>query len=178
MSKDAALPAPPAAGKKGKLILIVVVLLVVLLGAAGGYIMMARSKHAGADKEEPKKVEKKARVFAPLEPFTVNLRAVTHEQFLQIGLVFEVNGNEVADAIKAATPLIRGKVLLILTSKSGEELATSEGKARLAAELLGTVRNVVGGPAQAANAKADGQGEQPVADRGITDVHFSSFIIQ
>lgn len=178
MSKDAALPAPPAAGKKGKIILIAVVLLVLLLGAAGGYIMMARSKHAGAAKEEPKKVEKKVRVFAPLDPFTVNLRAVTHEQFLQIGLVFEVTGNDIADAIKAATPLIRGKVLLILTSKSGEELASSEGKARLAAELLATVRNIVGGPAPAAGAKGDGQSDQSASDRGVTDVHFSSFIIQ
>ena len=174
MSKEAvangAGPLPGAgSGKKIKLV-IIMALVVVLAGGGGGAWWFNRQKHhdtPGA--EAAKKAEPKARVFAPLDPFTVNLRTTDTEHFLQIGIVFETTGNPVADAIKTNTPLIRSKILYLLTSKSADDLATTEGKTKLAGELLTVVRNGLGG--------APAAGET-AAGRGVTDVHFASFIIQ
>lgn len=164
-----AVPAP----KKGKKLLIVILAALLVLtigGGAGVYLIIAR-KNANASHSEAKKpVEKKGpSVFAPLEPFTVNLADPSRDHYLQIGLTFEVSGTDIGDAIKSQMPLLRSRVLLILTSKSSEELATPQGKGKLAAELVALARAALAGAA------APGALNE---DRGVIDVHFASFIIQ
>lgn len=160
----------PAAPKKGKKLLVIILALVVLLVAAGGAAAFLLMKKADPKaKDEVKKVERKPPVFAPLEQFTVNLNDPGREHYLQIGLTFEVTGQDVADAIKAQMPLVRSRVLLLLTSKGAEELASPQGKAKLAGELVGLAR------ATMQHSKVQGAQDE---DRGIHDVHFSSFIIQ
>lgn len=176
MSKDAAATAPaggadavPGKKKKGKLIVMILGATLAVAGAGGGYLYSIKAKKSGDHAEAPKKVPQKPRVFASLEPFTVNLRATGAEHFLQLGIVFEVSGNEVSEAIKANTPLIRGKVLLLLSGKTAEELGTPEGKVKLATELVAVARYSLQG--------APGLGETPI-EKAVTDVHFSSMIIQ
>ena len=161
--------APKGKGKgKGKLIAIIVgVLVLACAGGAGAMIFLKPKGKATAD--EKAHVEKKQSVFAPLDPFTVNLNDPGREHYLQIGLTFEVSGTDIADALKSQMPLVRSRVLLLLTSKGAEELASPEGKAKLAGELVTLVRTPMG--------------ELPIAgvkteNRGVIDVHFSSFIIQ
>lgn len=167
---DGAGPPPGAgSGKKTKLIIIMAVVVAVAAGGGGTWWFTRQKHHDAPGAEAAKKAEPKARVFAPLDAFTVNLRTTDTEHFLQIGIVFETSGNPVADAIKTNTPLIRSKILYLLTSKSSDDLATTEGKTKLAGELLTVVRNGLGGPPAAGEA---------AADRGVTDVHFASFIIQ
>ena len=173
MSKEAvangAGPPPGArSGKKTKLVIIMAVV-VVLAGGGCAWWFNRQKHHDTPAADAAQKAEPKARVFAPLDSFTVNLRTTDTEHFLQIGIVFETTGNPVADAIKTNTPLIRSKILYLLTSKSADDLATTEGKTKLAGELLTVVRNGLGGPPAAG---------ETAADRGVTDVHFASFIIQ
>ena len=169
MSKEAAATAAPAGKKKGMLVMLMAGVVLVAGGGGGGLWYLQRAKAAAHAPNAPKKVEIKARVFATMEPFTVNLRATGAEQFLQLGVVFEVAGNEVSEAIKANMPLLRGKVLLLLSGKTAEDLAGSEGKMRLAAELVAVARYALQG--------APGLGNTP-PDKTVTDAHFSSLIIQ
>ena len=166
-SVDAAVPKK----KKGKklLFIIVGVVVVLALGSVGGFIFIKRQGSAHASPAEKKHVEKKPSVFTALDPFTVNLADREREHYLQIGLTYEVENNEIADEVKAQMPLIRSKILLLLTSKTAAELSTPEGKARLAAQLVVLARAPLEG------SKAPGA-QKP--DRGIADVHFSAFIIQ
>ena len=170
---DGAGPPPGAgagAGKKTKLIIIIVAAVVALAAGGGGAWWFTRQKqHDAPAAGAAKQAEHKARVFAPLDPFTVNLRTTDRDRVLQIGIVFETTSSTVADAVKTNTPLIRSKVLYLLTSKSADDLATTEGKTQLAGQLLTVVRNGLAGDAAAGDA---------AADRGVIDVHFASFIIQ
>lgn len=169
MSKDAPAAASPAGKKKRMLIMMMAGLVLAAAGGGGGFWYLQRSKAAAHAPDTPRKVATQARVFATLDPFTVNLRATGAEHFLQIGVVFEVSGTEVSEAIKANMPLLRGKVLLLLSGKSADDLAGAEGKMRLAAELVAVARYALQG--------APGLGETAL-EKAVTDAHFSSLIIQ
>lgn len=170
MSKEAALAAPaPLSVKKSKWLALTAGALLCVTAAGGSYIYWSRQRAAVPPAGAEKKIENKARLFATLDPFTVNLRASGSERFLQTGIVFEVSGTEVSEAIKANMPLIRGKALLLLSSKTAEDLATLEGKVKLAAELVAVARYALQG--------TSALGSTP-PDKAITDAHFSSMIIQ
>jgi len=84
-------------------------------------------------------------------------------------LTYEVHAADVGEALKAQMPLIRSRVLLLLTSRTADELASPQGKAKLASELVALAR------AALADSSTTGTKNDEV---GVTDVHFSSFIIQ
>lgn len=175
MSKAAAPAAEGAPPKKGKKLLIIVAAALVLVlgaGGAGAYVLMGKKGGKGKEKEaeaEVKKAEKKPSVFTALDPFTVNLADKDRDHYLQIGLTYEVNGKDVEEEVKSQMPLIRSHILLLLTSKTATELATAEGKARLAGELIAVARQPM---AESHAPTAQGP------DKGIVNVHFSAFIIQ
>lgn len=175
MSTAAAAPAPADAApapKKSKKLLIIILAVVVLLVAGGGAAAFFLMKKKGGDShaEEKHAVERKGpSVFAPLDPFTVNLADPSRDHYLQIGLTYELYASDVEAELKAQMPLLRSRALLLLTSKTSEELATPEGKGKLAGELVTLAR--------AALAASKVPGTQN-SERGVADVHFSSFIIQ
>ena len=172
MSKAPA--AAEGAPKKSKKMLFIIVGAVVLLGAGGGgaFFMMKKgggAAHAAGAPVAPPPVKKGPAVFSPLDPFTVNLADKDTGHYLQIGLTYELTGKEMEDEVKNQMPMIRSRILLLLTSKTAVELATPEGKAKLAGELIAVARQPMETSSQAL-------AQQP--DRGIANVHFSSFIIQ
>lgn len=123
----------------------------------------SRADEKDKDKEKDKKA-RKASVFLPPETFTVNLQKdAGRDRFLQVGIVLEVADSPAADAVKAQMPVIRSGVLLLLASRGAEELATPEGKDKLAAQVLERVRKPVEGAAEIA---------------GVERVHYAAFIIQ
>ena len=166
---DAGVVAPKK--KKGKKLLIIIIAAVVLLTAAGGgaAFFLMKKNVAGAKPAAKKATRSGPPVFAALEPFTVNLADPGREHYLQIGLTYEVHAADVGEALKAQMPLIRSRVLLLLTSRTADELGSRQGKAKLASELVGLARAALA-ESTAAGAKND--------EVGVTDVHFSSFIIQ
>jgi flagellar FliL protein len=173
MSSAAATADAGAAPKKKSKKLLIIILAVVLLLAGGGGAAFFMLKKKGADAhhdgEKAKPAKKDPSVFAPLDPFTVNLNDPGREHYLQIGLTYEVASADVGDALKNQMPLIRSRVLLLLTSKSADELGSPQGKSALANDLVALARGAL------ANSPAPGAQN---AERGVIDVHFSSFIIQ
>ncbi len=155
-------PAADAPAPKGKKKLLPIILAaVVLAGGGGGAWWYLGKKPADA---APKAEAPKPPQFVTMEAFTVNLKEDgTTDHFLQTGLTFQVAGPEVGDAIKLHQPVIRGRILLLLSSKSATELATLEAKNKLAEEILAAAR----APLPGADPK-----------KGILAVHFASFIIQ
>ena len=171
MSTAAVADAGTAPKKKGKKLLIIIIAALVLLAAAGGgaAFLMMKKNMAGAKPEAKKATRSGPPVFTALEPFTVNLADPGREHYLQIGLTYEVHAADVGEALKSQMPLIRSRVLLLLTSRTADELASPQGKGKLASDLVGLARAALAG-ATAASAKND--------EGGVIDVHFSSFIIQ
>src|SRR5574343_64601 len=175
-AKAAAAPAP--AGGNKKLMIIVIVLLVLVLAAIGGlgaYLFLgqkhaaeatASGAHGAAAEhaEEPKKKEKKEGppIFEKVEPFVVNLSGGPSAPMLQLEMQAELYDEGAKTNFKAYMPKIRSAVILLLSSKSEEEVASAEGKVKLRAQIKRIM-----------NESMDAAEEEPVES-----VLFTSFIIQ
>ena len=172
MVKVAAVPAPgeqaPATEKKSKLKLAItgLALLVILSGSAAAYFMFFAAPPAEGPVEEAILNEPLAPpVFSVLDPFVVNLAQPDQNRYLQIGITYELTGPDAAEEIKNFTPIIRSRILMVLSGKNIENLSTMEGKQRLMDELVDLARVTINGPT-----------DDPT--KGVRDVHFSSFVIQ
>jgi flagellar protein FliL len=137
-AKEAAAPR-----KKGKLLVIVAATLALVSGGGGAAWYFVRGKAADKPAETTKKI---LPVFLPLEPFVVNLTG--SENYLQVGVVYAVESNDIAEAIKAHLP--------------AAELTSLEGKQKLTAEILEDAKTSL----------ADAQ------KKSVLDMHFSAFVIQ
>jgi flagellar FliL protein len=160
-AKEEAVADEPPKKKKGKLFLVLGILLV--LGSVGGgaawYFTQPDTKSADhhVEKQLPP-------VFVTLETFTVNLQADGGgEHYLQVGIDLKVTDPAVVDLVKLHMPEIRNSVLLLLSSRSAEQIASLEGKQKLSAEIQEQVNKPL-------NGKAVGN--------GVTGVFFTSFVIQ
>lgn len=155
--------AAEAAPKKSKKMLIIIVLAVVLLGGGGGAAWFLTQ--GGGDKKEHKAETKHAAKpeFVVIEPFTVNLAPENGDQYLQIQFTLQVGGLEQAELIKTNMARVRSRVLILLSAKKASEISTTEGKDKLAKEIIAAIN-------------------LPFADKGapqeVTDVLFTNFIIQ
>lgn len=169
MAKAATAPAAadaaaPEKGSKKKLILIILIALVVLGGGgAAAFFMMGSKDKEGAEAkvEEPKGPP----TFVVMDQFVVNLAEPDTTRYLQIGITYELTNPASAEEIKTFTPVIRSRILLVLSGKNVANLTSIEGKQQLMDELVDLARVTI-----------KGDGKDPT--RGIRDVHFSSFVIQ
>jgi flagellar FliL protein len=159
-------PAKPAADgeapKSNKKLIIIVAAAALVLGAGGGgaawYFMGASHGSKEAKHEAPKPP-----VFVNLEPFTVNLQPEGSEQYLQIGIVVQVDDDKTAELLKQYMPQVRSRLLMLLSSKHAEEIASPEGKKKLTEEVIAQLKE----PFVAQ--------EKP---QGVNGVHFTEFVIQ
>ncbi|MCE9549956.1 MAG: flagellar basal body-associated protein FliL [Betaproteobacteria bacterium] len=140
---------PPIEAKsklKSKKMLLIIIGSILILGIAGGagWYFTKGDKHA--EKSE-KKISKSSSVepkFVPLDPFTVNLQREAADQFLQIGITLKILQPELEEKIKKNLPEIRSRLLVLLSSKLPSELTNSNGKKKLANEIISETEIVLG----------------------------------
>jgi flagellar FliL protein len=163
-----------ALSKRKTLIIIVVVVLIALL--VGGFFVVRMLQHqqaaalglnetadeAPAKPVSPRRPAGQAPYFLALDMFTANLQDKDRERFGQIGVTLEIAGKEAEPIIKSYIPILRSRILTLLSSKTSNELLTLEGKNALAAEILTMSRTEVG---------RDNSGK-------IYAVLFSNFVVQ
>jgi len=101
-------------------------------------------------------------VFTALDMFTANLAERDQDRFAQVGIVIEVGDPKAGAALKAAVPPIRSEILLLLTSKTADELLSLKGKQALAAQVVDIARKYIA----------------PEFRSSVHAAHFSSFVIQ
>lgn len=202
MSKAAAAPAPAegaeGAPKKSKKMLFIIIGVVALLLVGGGAVFLMKSSHGdehadedaemqdeesahhdkAAEKEKLKKKKKAAEaghppIFVALDPFTVNLQPETQtDQYLQVAATLKMEDQPSADSIKNYMPEIRHRSLLLLSGKKASEIASPEGREKLAEELKDAFNAILG------EVPKSKKGE-PVTPIGpVEDVLFTSFIVQ
>ncbi len=127
--------APPTGGKK-KLILILALVLTLVLaagGAAAWYFLVYQANAKLPPGQKAHKVETdedagKPPVFVALDPFTVNLSPDEGDKFLQVAISVQVPDDKVADNLKDHMPLIRSRILLLLSSQKASVILTEPGK--------------------------------------------------
>ena len=125
----------------------------------------AKTKGKDKDKGKDKAVkaaDKNPPLFITLEPFTVNLQKEAGDRYLQVGLIFAVPDEKASDKIKLYMPVVRDRILLLLSSKGVEDLVTVEGKSKLAEEIVAESLKAIPG----SNTKT------------IQNAHYTMFVIQ
>jgi flagellar FliL protein len=151
-------------------LVIVIVLMLAGGGGAAWYFMKDSGEEkatTAADKGKAKGKEnakgQKPPVFVNLEPFTVNLASEGSDRYLQTTIVMQMSDDKAAEAMKVYMPVIRNRVLMLLSSKRPSEIESVEGKQKLVTELVAAARETVPGS---------------TPERGATGALFSSFVIQ
>jgi flagellar FliL protein len=142
---------------------------------------------------------KTAPTYVPLDPFVVNLADRESDRFAQIGVTLQVDDQKFADEMKTYMPAIRNGILMVLAHKTSEQLLQRSGKEALADEIMreaarpmgieiddeddaeeASSQGKKGADAEEAPSKAKKKKKKkrkPVHNP-ITNVHFSTFIIQ
>lgn len=149
----------PAAKPRSRIVVIGAVLLIALLAAGGTWYFM----HADSGPSAPKAVHSATPAFMTLETFTVNLNGGNGEQYLQTDISLQLSAASNEPALKQVMPLIKAKIVMILSSKGPDEISSSEGKSKLSQEITEAVNALLPGIA---------------AGKPVRGVFFTSFIIQ
>lgn len=147
--------APPK--KKGggliKLVIIAVAGIVVLGGAAGfvdwkfTHFVLGKDKKEGAEKVEAnatKPGQEAEGVRKTLPIFLVNLNDPMGRRYLKLGLEVELRDPQAQVELDKSDAKIKDAVLLLLTSKSYDQIATLESKLELKQEIVSRMNQVLG----------------------------------
>lgn len=134
-------PSSEKKAKKKKSRLPMILMLITMLGGggAGASWYFLKSEASETDAKAAPQPEKPP-VFHNLDQFTVNLQPENGEQYLQVALVVKVKDAAAAEAIKAQTPDIRNRILLLLSGKRASEISTVAGKEKLSEEIMSEVK--------------------------------------
>lgn len=149
------------APKKKKLGLIkwIVLAVVILALAGGGYFAYVKFFAAPKDKTEEQAKPKEGGEAPPapgemkgykdlvtLPTFVVNLADPLGRRYLKLTMDVEVSDEKAVAELKANESKIRDAVILLLSSKSFQELSTIESKIMLKKQLVERLNQVLGGP--------------------------------
>ncbi|OGS81085.1 MAG: hypothetical protein A2061_01440 [Gallionellales bacterium GWA2_59_43] len=179
------------APKKGKKKLVIIVIALVLLLAVGAVaaLFLFKPAHppgtenadAAGKTEEKTETPAEPAKFIDLGTFTTNLSPEEGDRFIQVSITIKISRAELEPMIGTSKPEIMHRVNMLLQSKLPSELATAEGKNKLADQIKVQIQHILGlrktapsiGSNQMNAAPAD-----PKAKGGLDEVLFTTFIIQ
>lgn len=169
------------------IIIIVVLVLIILVGGVVAALLMGGDEkdatHAAAEpqaheKPAEKVVEKTHKsssasedgaedsrklsdigILYPLETFTVNLKSDAGRRYLKVTMSLELEGKELGKELDNKAPVLRDRIIRILTSKTLEEISSKKGKQKVSDQLMETLNAMIN----------DGQ---------IKGIYFTEFVIQ
>jgi flagellar FliL protein len=142
--------------KSKKMLFIIIGVVVLLVAAVGGYMYMQSSAEARkiqeAEAKRPENILKKQLmerkenappIYIPLEEMIVNLPGRGGEHYLQAKIVLRTNDSATEGKIKNFMPVIRDKIITVLSSRQMQELATVEGKVMMAREIALVINSII-----------------------------------
>jgi flagellar FliL protein len=167
------------AAKKKKVILLAV-LGVVLLALAGGGTWFAlkmlggeKAETAEAPAEQAEGGEhaaeapggpKKTSIYEPLDPaFLANYLINGRQRYLQLSLSVMAREQAGIDGVRVHMPLIRNRIVMILSGESFEGLQSDEGRMQLQQKLLAAIQEIL---------------QKETGKPGIEQVFFTNFVMQ
>lgn len=144
--KEGESASPKPSKKKFMLLAIIGVGVVVILagGFAGWKLFLHKSDDAGAAAAKAQHDEEKAAGhIMSLDPFVVNLAEPSDVTYLKITINLEVESDEMAAEIQAKTPQIRDAILMLLTSRTAEDVKDTGGKLKLQDDMVARINHFV-----------------------------------
>mgnify|MGYP000034910930 CR=1 FL=1 len=146
--------------KKGKLLIIIVVL-VLLLGGGGAaaFFMLqkpadkdgehADQAHAEEEKDTPIRPRKKKPgeppIFVEMDSFVFNLQDTDQDRFAQVAITLEVIDKEVEAELGLVEPSVRNAILMLMSSKTSNEILSVQGKLTLAEQIVDFANSIMAG---------------------------------
>lgn len=163
--------------KKSPLMLIIIVAVVMLvLGGGGAYFLLGGKSSTPAqaaadgetvegDEEATEAIEPKAEaVYFSLNPrFVVNFVGKSKARFLQVEIDGVTRDPMIKEDVTLHLPKIRNNVLMLLSSKSYDDLSHPEGKEQLRQEVLSEIQSII---------------KEESGHEGVEDIFFTSFVMQ
>jgi len=142
--------------KSKKMLFLIIGLIVVVAGGVGGYFYMQHNaelkRQQEAEDKRPENILKKqlmerkenaAPIYIALDEMIVNLPGRGGEHYLQTKMVLRTNDGSTEDKIKTFMPVIRDKIITVLSSRQMQELATVEGKTMMAREVALVINSII-----------------------------------
>ena len=156
--KAAAVEAAPAAGGSSgqkPIILIALAVINMLIVAGVGFMLYQGKKKEAAEpkieqviKGEAEAQKKEATTekevvgkVIPLETFIVNLAGSKGRKVAKVNMELELKGEQAAEEIDKRKAQVRDIIIIILSSKTYEEVSTREGKDGLRNEIKDTINS-------------------------------------
>jgi flagellar FliL protein len=150
--------AAPAGGGKNSIVLIALAVInMLVVGGVGFMLYQGRKKDAAEPKiEQVIKGEKEAQEHEkegggeekkfvgqviPLEKFIVNLAGSKGRKVASVSMELEVKGTAVQEEIDKRKAQLRDIIIIILSSKTYEEVSTREGKDNIRNEIKDTINS-------------------------------------
>lgn len=171
--------------KSSKMLMIIIIVVLVLIIAIGGIVavlLMGGDSEKEITSSEPQQKEKSAPkvkrtsslsaedmqdnrplneigILYPLDTFTVNLKSDAGRRYLKVTMSLELEGQELSLELDAKAPVLRDRIIRILTSKTLEEVSSKKGKQKVSDQIMDTLNAMI----------SDGQ---------IKGIYFTEFVIQ
>ncbi len=161
------------------IIIIVVLILIILIGATVGILLMgddeevqtsaapqAKERTASKSKRSSSSAEyddsrqlSEIGILYPLDTFTVNLKSDAGRRYLKVTMSLELEGEELSLELDAKSPVLRDRIIRILTSKTLEEISSKKGKQKVSTQIMDTLNAMI-------------------SDGTIKGIYFTEFVIQ
>ncbi|WP_147819115.1 flagellar basal body-associated FliL family protein [Salidesulfovibrio onnuriiensis] len=138
--------------KGGKLKWIIIAVLLVVL-AGGGYFaytkfFAAPAEDAQAEKtdqsQDQQMMEEAEGTLVPLPLFLVNLADPLGRRYLKLGVEVEVRDEKVTESLNKNEAKIKDTMLLLLSSKTFDDLSTLKSKVELKQEIVRRLNQILG----------------------------------
>ncbi len=151
-----------------KKIIIFAVAGIVLVGAGiGGAMFFLKSPEEPMEEEmaeEEMMPEEKDAIYEDMHPaFTVNFNDDSKKKFMQVYMVAKFYDMESRDQFKMHMPVVRNNLLMLMSGKNSDELASKEAKEMLRKEALSTAQSVM---------------QDIYGDNLVEDIYFTKLVMQ
>jgi len=163
------------------IIIIVVLILIIIGGAVVAILLMGGDEEkvavsSSAPQAKEKSVKSKRRsgsssdiqesrnlsdigILYPLDTFTVNLKSDAGRRYLKVTMSLELEGEELSLELDNKSPVLRDRIIRILTSKTLEEISSKKGKQKVSDQIIDTLNAII-------------------SDGSVQGIYFTEFVIQ
>ena len=98
-------------------------------------------------------------ILYPLDTFTVTLQSDAGRRYLKATISLELNGDELSPELDSKSPVVRDRIIRILTSKTLEEISSKKGKKKVSEQIIDTLNAMI-------------------VDGNVQGIYFTEFVIQ
>jgi len=180
--QNAESPAGEAKGGKKKLFLIIGLAVLLVAISVGGTVVTLKllaPGHSDEVAEEKKGPEPLApAIYYQMTPnFTINFNVNGRQRYLQAELTLLYRAPELEELLKLHMPAIRNGLVMLFSSKSFDELQTTDGKEALRTQALDVIHGILEKEQKAAHAGEEAD-KEPVSYPNVEQVLFTNFVMQ